>query len=247
MSLISSKVFQIFFLSGRISGIIVAGGNGSTSVDFLAGDQGIRQLPNLPHKVSASSMVAHDGTILLCGGWGNLKKCLQMDHATWKEHSTLNVERAWHSAVTTQETTFLFGGGNSKNCLKLDKGTWKRHSILNDKRAWHSAITTQTATFIFGGNHSRTTYEYLPKDSTKWLMGKTDIPGGFEDGCAIAVKSEQEIWLIGGLTAKKRILSFDVESHTFQVLPFQLNVGRSSHRCAFIPNTNKVMITGGYS
>ena len=45
----------------------------------------------------------------------------------------------------------------------------------------------------------------------------------------------------------KRILSFNVESHTFQVLPFQLNVGRRGHRCAFIPNTNKIMINGGYS
>ena len=64
-------------------------------------------------------------------------------------------------------------------------------------------------------------------------MGKTKIPGGFENGCAIAVKSGQEIWLIGGFRTEKRILSFDVESHTFQVLPFQLNVGRSSHRCYF--------------
>ena len=53
--------------------------------------------------------------------------------------------------------------------------------------------------------------------------------------------------MIGGDGTEKRILSFDVESHTFQVLPFQLNVGRSHHRCAFIPNTNKVLITGGYS
>ena len=76
-------------------------------------------------------------------------------------------------------------------------------------------------------------------------MGKTEIPGVFENGCAIAVKSEQKIWLIGGFGTEKRILNFDVESHTFQVLPFQLNVGRDGHRCAFIPNTNKIMITGG--
>ena len=46
--------------------------------------------------------------------------------------------------------------------------------------------------------------------------------------------------------SKKRILRFNVKEHTFQELPSQLNVGRSGHRCAFIPNTNKVMITGGY-
>ena len=149
-------------------------------------------------------MVLHNGTILLCGGYKNEKKCLQLDHGTWKEHST-----------------------------------------LNEKRAWHSAVTTQTATFLFGGSYSATTYEYLPKDSTKWNMGRTKIPGGFMYGCAIAVKSEQEIWLIGGFRTGKRILSFNVNSHTFQVVPFQLNFGRDIHRCAFIPNTNKIMISGG--
>ena len=83
------------------------------------------------------------------------------------------------------------------------------------------------------------------KGSTSWLMGKTEIPGGFLRGCAIAVKSDQEIWLIGGLETTKRILSFDVNDHTFKELPFQLNVGRKGHRCALIPNTNKVMVTGG--
>ena len=149
-------------------------------------------------------MVAHNGTILLCGGWNDEKKCLKLHHGTWKEHSTFNVERVCHSAVSTQATTF-----------------------------------------IFGGIYSITTYEYLPKDSTKWLMGKTEIPGGFYYGFAIAVKSGQEIWLIGGADTKKRILNFNVESHTFQVLPFQLNMGRYGHSCAFIPNTNKIMITGG--
>ena len=53
----------------------------------------------------------------------------------------------------------------------------------------------------------------------------TEIPEGFARGCAIAVKSKQEIWLIGGRRTEERILSFNVESQTFQVMPFQLNVG----------------------
>ena len=173
-------------------------------MDILPKNVGIKQLPNLPQYICDSSLVAHNGTILLCGGWNNSNKCLQLDNGTWKEHST-----------------------------------------FNRRRLYHSAVTTQKATFLFGGNYSETTYEYLLKDSTQWLMGKTEIPGGLDYGCAIAVKSEKEIWLIGGIGTGKSILSFDVESHTFQVLPFQLNVGREGHRCAFIPNTNKIMITGG--
>ena len=168
MSFMLFKSFEMLLCSGRISGIIVAGGcgvssYGSSRVDFLVKDQGMKQLPTLPTNIESSSMVAHDGTILLCGGFGNLEKCLQLDNGTWKEHSTFNVERAWHSIVTTQ-----------------------------------------TATFIFGGEYSDgKTYEYLPKESTKWMLGKTEIPGGFDEGCTIAVKSDQEIWLIGGYDTKK--------------------------------------------
>ena len=200
-------MFEILSLLGRITGIIVAGGYACSVVDFLTGDLGSISLPNLPKGLHNSSMVAHNGTILLCGGLDNLDKCLQFDY-----------------------------------------GTWKKHSSLNKKRARHSAVTTKTATFVFGGDkyHSDNTYEYLVEDSTKWLIGKTKIPGGFDYGCAIAVKSDQEIWLIGGTGTEKRILSFNINDHTFKVMPFQLNLARQGHSCAFIPNTNKIMVTGGH-
>ena len=197
---------MFFSFTEKVSRIIIAGGIGGTSVEVLTGDLGTKQLPNLPKEIWRSSIVLHNGTFLLCGGDNNKQKCLQLDHGTWKEHST-----------------------------------------LNEGRVSHSAVTTKTATFLFGGGYSETTYEYLPKDSSTWLVGKTEIPRGFCAGCAIAVKSDQEIWLIGGIQTEKRILSFNVKDHTFQELPSQLNVGRLGHRCAFIPNTNKVMITGGYN
>ena len=188
--------------------MIVAGGyrpgGPIVTVEVIFGDLKTKQLTSLPKGIDRSSMVLHDGAILLSGGFSNEQKCLQLDHGTWKEHST-----------------------------------------LNQKRDYHSAVTTQTATFLFGGTFSSRTYEYLPKGSTTWLMGKTIIPGCFTFGCAaIAVKSDQEIWLIEGYGAK-RILSFNVNDHTFKELPFQLNIGRYGPRCAFIPNTKKVMITGG--
>ena len=156
------------------------------------------------------------------------------------------------SLVMHNGSVLLCGGtDNEQKCFQLSHGFWKEHSDLNERRIIHAstAITTKIATFIFGGYSGygpTTTYEYLPKDSHIWLMGKTEIPGdGFRLGCAIAVKSEQEIWLMGDISDGKRIISFNVNDHTFGVLPYELNLGGVGSRCAFIPKTNKVMITGG--
>ena len=135
-----------------------------------------------------------------------------------------------------------------KKCYQLDvKGhTWKEHSILNRMRIWASAIATNTATFIFGGNFSPSSFEYLPKGSTTWINGKSQIPGGFFMGCAIFDETNNEILLIGNaVIGRGRILSFSIENHTFDILPQELNVGRCLHQAILIPGTNKVLITGG--
>ena len=198
----------VIFFSEKTFCIIVGGGYGNgniySTLEVLTGDLGRLQLPNLPEDISGSSMVKHNGNILVCGGLRNPKQCLKLDHGNWKEHST-----------------------------------------LNDTRIMHSVVTTKHTTFIFGGFYSSRTYEYLQKESNTWLTGNNKIPGGYYSGCAIAVKSEQEIWLIGGFGTEKRILSFNTNDHTFQELPFQLNVGRVSARCAYIPNTTRIIVTGG--
>ena len=195
----------MFPSSEKISAIIVAGGCGISSVEILTGDLATKKLPNLPKETSYSSMIFHNGKILICGGWNNELKCLQFNHDNWMEHSML-----------------------------------KKHRLR------HSAATLQSASFVFGGLVSKETYEYLPKGSNTWLMGKTEIPGGFFDGCAIAVQDKQDIWLIGGTGTENRILCFNVNDHTFQELPSRLNVERPVYSCAFIPNTNKIMISGGH-
>ena len=150
------------------------------------------------------------------------------------------------SMILHNETILLCEGKTDvRKCLQLDHGTWNHYSTFNTPRWGHSSVSTQSATFIFGGDRARTTYEYLPKGSTTWVKGKNEIPGGFSEGCAIAIKSEEEIWLIGGDDTERRILVFNVKNHTFKALHSQLNVGRICHRSAYIPNTNKIIITGG--
>ena len=154
------------------------------------------------------------------------------------------------SSLVLHDRNILISGGrkNLQKCLELRHGNWVEHSTLNEPRLDHSAVTTPTATFLFGGHESKTTYEYLPKDSTTWHKGKTAIPINFVTGCAIDGKSNREVLLIGtsSFLNEHRILSFNVKNHTFNEMPFGLNVGRFCHTCAFIPNTNKIMIAGGY-
>ena len=86
-------------------------------------------------------------------------------------------------------------------CFKFNKDFSKDrvHSVCLAKEDLFgsSVVTTANATYIFGGNNDPTRYEYLPIGSTTWHEGKNQIPGGFDFGCAIAIKSDQEILLMG--------------------------------------------------
>ena len=140
----------------------------------------------------------------------------------------------------------IYMHNTAEKCFQLDHGTLTEHSTFNQYRGADSSfVSTKTSTFIFGGCFSKDTYEYLPQNSNTWVLGRSQIPGGFQSGCAIAVKSEEEIWLIGGFDTEKRILSFNVKDHIFKELPAKLNIGRWDHKCAFIPGTKKIMVTGG--
>ena len=77
----NDSTFIILFPSSeKISAIIVAGGCVISSAEILAGDWATKKLPNLPKEISYSSMILHNGQILVVGGWNNELKCLQLNH-----------------------------------------------------------------------------------------------------------------------------------------------------------------------
>ena len=157
-------------------------------------------------------------------------------------------------SMVVHDGAILLCGGTKKShpkngelrCLQLDQGTWLEHSTLNHGRIYASAVATSKATFIFGGITNSATYEYLPKGSTTWELGTTEIPKHFKKGFAVEINTDQEIWLIGGEDTGHRILSFNINDHTFHELPMNLKESRLGHQCAFIPGTNKLIITGGF-
>ena len=165
-------------------------------------------LPSLPTGIDGPSILNHDSSILVCGGWGNENSCLQLTADSWNHHSSLTVPRSRSCGVSTNSASFLFGGYES--------------------------------------NFGKDTYEYMDHGSNVWKVGNTNIPGGLDEGCAVAI-SQEEVWLIGGRNTERRIISFNTISHTFQELSAKLIQGRYAHACARIPGTKKILVTGGWA
>ena len=194
------------------------------------------------------SILVWVSSIIVAGGTERTVEVMIGDLGSKIVHKLL--KHKYSPSMVMHNGSILICGGESKDkskvCLQLNSGIWTDHSTLNEKRVWHSVASTPIATFIFGGMYSFQTYEYLPKNSTTWHMGKTEIPGiGFFNASAVASKCGQKIWLIGGSVTEKTILKFNVNDQTFHEMTTQLNVERYKHRCCFIPKTNLIMITGG--
>ena len=186
--------------------------------------------------------------IVAYGEDSNNLEILFGDFKNWHNFLTSVLWGYSHANLALHDGEILRIGGSTRECNKLlfASPNNEHHSILTSLRHAPSVVTTETATFVFGSRSgaSRTTYEYLEKGSTTWQEGKIPIPGGFSCGSAIAIN--QEILLIGGLGTGKRILSFDVNNHSFKELSTKLNKRRYGHNCAIIPGTKNVMITGGF-
>ena len=178
----------------------------------------MQQLPNLPIMFKAFMTFVHDKSIMMGG-------------------TRLCQEDPWSTPQVKHE------------CIVLKGGTWSQHSRFNENRFSASLASTPSATFVFGGWKAPYTYEYLTKDSSTWVVGKEVIRAGFHWGSAVTV-SDDEIWLIGGSLSEfyhptSRITSFDTIKHAFSYLDVQLIEGRFGHRCAIVPETNTIMVTGG--
>ena len=176
---------------------------------------------------------ARGSSIIIAGGHTGRKDLSSMEMIS--EGSTKNFEQcsnlpeAFCSLVLHKNNILYF---NCRFCYEIVDGSWKKHSTFVQHRGpSFSAVSTNYGTFIFGGFGTDYTYEFLPNESSEWQIGKTQIPGGFSRGCAIALKSKPEIWLIGGCDNKRRILSFNLETHHFATLPTELLVGRFDFQC----------------
>ena len=159
--------------------------------------------------------------------------------------------------LTLQPTLFNYNNTilfcNDYSCLQLKLGSstdtiWAHHSSLNQFRDESSGVSTNSAIFLFGGWHNDEDYEYLEFGTNVWKNGQTLIPTYYDNGCGVAASNEQ-ILLIGGHALSSYldqwIYSFNTLTNSFTKLSIELKTGRRNHACIKIPNTEKILVTGG--
>ena len=209
----------------------------------------VTTMPTTPAPVASLILIAGSGLV------SNRATVELLTGSNQKQLANLPTGSYGPSLINHYGDILICGGYASapqQSCFQLSNGpSWLSHSSLNTARYHSGAATTNSGSFIFGGgSSSRGTFEYMTKGDTNWQTGNQYIPNGFESGCVIKI-SDEILYLIGGISSasfyERRILAFNTTNQVFTTLSTKLITGRSEHSCEFIPNTNKVMISGGYN
>ena len=106
-------------------------------------------------------MFLHSDNLLLCGGFGNEDICLILENDTWKEHSTLNKERKYASAVTTVDGTFIFGTWKTFEFLPKNSKVWEEGRTKIPNGLWRGCIVPNKQEILLIGG--RGTYTRILK------------------------------------------------------------------------------------
>ena len=209
----------------------------------------VTTMPTTPAPVASLILIAGSGLV------SNRATVELLTGSNQKQLANLPTGSYGPSLINHYGDILICGGYASapqQSCFQLSNGpSWLSHSSLNTARYHSGAATTNSGSFIFGGgSSSRGTFEYMTKGDTNWQTGNQYIPNGFESGCVIKI-SDEILYLIGGISSasfyERRILAFNTTNQVFTTFSTKLITGRSEHSCEFIPNTNKVMISGGYN
>ena len=148
-------------------GLWIAGGYGgdefepSATVEFIAENNSNSQLvPDLPQPISQSpSMFLHNETIILCGGFNNLKTCLKLQEGTWTEYTSMKRERDKAAVVSTTTATFIFGGWRNKDTyeyLENNAFEWKlgTANITDGFKSGCTIAISQDEIWLIGGTRT---------------------------------------------------------------------------------------------
>ena len=132
-------------------------------------------------------------------------------------------------------------------CLQLDpkSRSWRFHSVLNeDEEYLRTAVSTKGGIYLLGFYH---TVEHLSENAKKWRQvdfdpDKGDVREALNHSSAVVDQSDQMIWIFG----PENVFLLDLDKRSISKLASKLNVPRFNQRCAYLPGTKKIIITGGH-
>ena len=107
-------------------------------------------LPSLSTDISGVPSLVQNSAekILLCGGYNNKQKCLELKDNQWEEHSNLTSVRIYFSAVSMPEGIFIFGGNPWSSLSGAESLTWEW--LPSGTNQWQSGDTTIQSGFLMG-------------------------------------------------------------------------------------------------
>ena len=126
---------------------------------------------SLPINISGKPSVIQTSNdeILLCGGFRNKQKCLELKNNQWQEHSTLKNQRTFASAVSMPGGIYIFGGDLSITTWEwLPSGTnqWQSGTTIipGDRFEMGCAVKINDKDILLIGGHL--TYKQVLKFNT---------------------------------------------------------------------------------
>jgi len=258
--------FRLLFNHEEMTALIVGGwdesGNNLKTEIIPQGRTCSNSVPSLPTGISwkPSLVQTSEEEILLCGGYGNSQKCLELKNNQWQDHSNLKNKRTRASAVSMLGGIFLFGGRRSRSSTTwewLPSGTnqWQSGNISIPGNGFKNGCVVKIndiEILLIGGYK---TYQRVLKfnTNTKEFTNLGDVlnQGRFGHACTL---HEDQVIIAGGRDSSKSILSSTEIINLNDLTKAHTTAGnlvqaRSAHGLVVVHVDNKptvLAVGGGY-
>lgn len=173
-----------------------------------------REAGQLPMPLAGVSLLAHEDTLYLVGGWDGKQMRSEVwrsrpsteaeDSITWEEVAQLKTPAAFFGSVIVDDDLYVIGGYDGQReladaaVLNLTTGEWQQLPPMSTPRSGLSAVHDGMAVFALGGGWTRAidTHERYDAFANQWSNFPSPIQGDWRHLTAVA--SDGSVWLMGG-------------------------------------------------
>ena len=179
---------------GKISVLIVGGLHDGDYVGVEILPESDSRLPRLPTLIYGSSIFQHGKDILLCGGNGNIDKCLKLDRQKyeWTYFNSMIVTRNSATVISMPSETYFLGGSGetleaTTEILEHDNFTWHLGLEIPSANLYSGCGVkiSDTEFLIIGGLFSETRILKWNTQDKQWHNSSIRLPYEVSNHCCI--------------------------------------------------------------